>query len=159
MKIPNNVGRCRRQTRLKKKSNRFFWKWFLMGNLKRFVHAVKLCKSFTSNNQNADSWLKRSITQMKQNNYSKCQNVLKLLKSLNIFRCTNAFLQFRSAGSSSSSADSLLSPLYSSPVTTLGILVMKLLTVLMGTPSVSSWIRVKMSSIYKKEDQKRETIL
>lgn len=34
------------------------------------------------------------------------------------------------------------------PVTTLWILVMKLLTVLMGTPSVSSWIRVTMSSIW-----------
>lgn len=34
-----------------------------------------------------------------------------------------------------------------SPVTTLGILVMKLLTVLMGTPSVSCWMLVTMSSI------------
>ena len=33
------------------------------------------------------------------------------------------------------------------PVTTLGILVMKLFTVLMGTPSVSSWMLVMMSSI------------
>lgn len=33
------------------------------------------------------------------------------------------------------------------PVTTLGILVMKLLTVLMGTPSVSCWMLVTMSSI------------
>lgn len=40
----------------------------------------------------------------------------------------------------------------SSPVTTLGILVMKLLTVLMGTPSVSCWMFVTMSSICKRKD-------
>lgn len=39
------------------------------------------------------------------------------------------------------------------PVTTLGILVMKLFTVLMGTPSVSSWIRVTMSSICRKSQR------
>ncbi len=41
------------------------------------------------------------------------------------------------------------------PVTTLGILVMKLLTVLMGTPSVSSWMRVMISSICKGRLTKR----
>lgn len=41
----------------------------------------------------------------------------------------------------------------SSPVTTLGILVMKLFTVLMGTPSVSCWMFVTMSSICKREDR------
>lgn len=39
----------------------------------------------------------------------------------------------------------------SSPVTTLGILVMKLLTVLMGTPSVSCWMFVTMSSICERK--------
>lgn len=39
------------------------------------------------------------------------------------------------------------------PVTTLGILVMKLFTVLMGRPSVSSWIRVTMSSICRKSQR------
>lgn len=40
------------------------------------------------------------------------------------------------------------------PVTTLGILDRKLLTVLTGTPSVSSWRRVTMSSIYRKREER-----
>ena len=44
------------------------------------------------------------------------------------------------------------------PVTTLGILVMKLLTVLMGTPSVSSWIRVTMSSICRGGTETEERV-
>lgn len=48
---------------------------------------------------------------------------------------------------------------HSLPVTTLGILVMKLLTVLMGTPSVSSWMRVTMSSICAEADNReRDTV-
>lgn len=41
------------------------------------------------------------------------------------------------------------------PVTTLGIFVMKLFTVLMGTPSVSSWMRVTMSSICRRRSQRK----
>lgn len=40
------------------------------------------------------------------------------------------------------------------PVTTLGIFVMKLFAVLMGTPAVSSWMRVTMSSICRRSQRK-----
>lgn len=43
------------------------------------------------------------------------------------------------------------------PVTTLGILVMKLFTVLMGTPSVSSWMRVTISSICRRGQERKDS--
>lgn len=43
------------------------------------------------------------------------------------------------------------------PVTTLGILVMKLFTVLMGTPSLSSWMRVTISSICRRGQDRKES--
>lgn len=45
------------------------------------------------------------------------------------------------------------------PVTTLGILVMKLLTVLIGTPSVSCWMLVTISSICRGRTAERSEVM